>query len=121
LLSGHLGQRDLLAGFLDVLTRNRHVFEIFATDHASLVAAEIAERSVELRRELVRQLAAPDPAPSDLIRASAALGAVTQGFTHAKRLDPGVEAPGADIEYPDGDELTELLIGLGLRVLRRSE
>jgi AcrR family transcriptional regulator len=118
-LGRHLSVCDLLTAYLDLLARNRRVFEIFTADHSSLAAADIAERSEKTRREIIRQVAGPDPAPADLVRAAAAIGAITQGFVLAAGLDPAqAVADGRPaVRYPEGDELTELLIETALGVL----
>jgi AcrR family transcriptional regulator len=121
-LAAHLDRRALLIAYLDLLSRNRRVFEIFTADHSSLVAAELAERSETTRREIIRQVAGPDATPTDLVRAAAALGAITQGFVLAAGLDPAQSAlEGAAERYPEGEELAELLIETGLAVLRQAD
>jgi AcrR family transcriptional regulator len=109
---------ELLARYVDLLSRNRPVFEIFMTDHASLVAAEIAERSLELRRRMIHSVAGPDPKPVDLIRSASAIGAVTQGYMSAARLDPAHGFDDVDpADLPDHEEIKELLIGVAGRIL----
>ena len=111
-------RRTLLRSYVDVLSRHQAVFQLIANDHASLAAAELVERSAKLRRDIVRQLAGPRPRPADYVLASAAFGAIAQGFAVARRVEPQA-APalpdGAD--YPEGEELTELLVETALRVL----
>jgi AcrR family transcriptional regulator len=117
-LAARLDRRELLAAYLDLLSRNRRVFEIFTADHSALAAAELAERSETTRREIIRQVAGPGATPTDLVRAAAALGAITQGFVLAAGLDPAqtvLDEPGG--RYPEGAELAELLIETGLAVL----
>jgi len=117
-LAEHLGRRELLAAYLDLLSRNRRVFEIFTADHSALAAAELERRSEATRRELIRQAAGPGATPTDLVRAAAALGAITQGFVLAAGLDPAqsvLDEP--DVRYPEGEELAGLLIETGLAVL----
>ena len=117
-LAARLERRELLGAYLALLSRNRRVFEIFTADHSALAAAELAERSEEARREIIHQIAGPGASPADLVRAAAALGAVTQGFVLAAGLDPAqIAPPGAAERYPEGDELAELLIRTGLAVL----
>jgi AcrR family transcriptional regulator len=113
----------LLRSYIDLLHRHQAVFQLVANDHASLAAAELVERSVRLRREVVRRLAGPDPRPADYIRASAAFGAISQGFMLARRVEPAADpavdpAQPALAYYPEGAELTRLLLDTALAVLR---
>jgi AcrR family transcriptional regulator len=117
----------LLRSYIDLLHRHQAVFQLVANDHASLAAAELVERSVRLRREVVRRLAGPDPRPADYIRASAAFGAISQGFMLARRVEPAADpavdpavdpAQPAPADYPEGAELTRLLLDTALAVLR---
>ena len=121
----------LLRSYIDVLYRHWEVFKLAFTDHASLVAAELVERTVQLRRAVVRQLAGPDAGPADYLLASAAFGAIGQGFVVAQHHDPAADpalfapevaaeaAAGmpAPADYPEGEDLTELLLGAAFRVL----
>ncbi|GAA1950543.1 TetR/AcrR family transcriptional regulator [Catenulispora subtropica] len=112
----------LLRSYVDLLTRHQAVFQLVANDHASLAAAELVERSVRLRREIVRQLAGPDAGPVGYVLASAAFGAMSQGFATARRVEPEADpALPEGAAYPDGEELTELLITTALRVLDPAE
>lgn len=108
----------LLRSYVDLLSRHQAVFQLVANDHASLAAAELVERSVKLRRDIVRHLAGPDPEPADFVLAAAAFGAIAQGFAVARRVEPDVDPalPHA-VDYPEAEELTELLIATALRVL----
>lgn len=121
----------LLSAYIDLLHRHQDVFQLVANDHASLAAAELEERSVQLRRTIVRRLAGPDPQPADFIRASAAFGAISQGFMLARRVEPAADPtmPDGDVlagkasclgppaDYPEGPELTRLLLDMALAVL----
>ncbi|NUR32320.1 MAG: TetR/AcrR family transcriptional regulator [Catenulispora sp.] len=109
----------LLRSYVGVLSRHQAVFQLVANDHASLAAAELVERSARLRRDIVRQLAGPEPTPVDYVLASAAFGAMAQGFAVARRVEPQADPalPGTGA-YPDGEELTELLVAAALRVLQ---
>lgn len=121
----------LLRSYIDLLHRHQAVFQLVANDHASLAAAELEGRSVQLRRTVIRRLAGPDPSPSRYIRASAAFGAITQGFMLARRVEPEVDptVPDAEVrtgkaaglgpaaDYPEGPELTRLLLDMALAVL----
>lgn len=106
----------LLRSYIDLLHRHQAVFQLVANDHASLAAAELVERSVKLRRNLVRQLAGPDPQPADYVRASAAFGAISQGYMLARQVEPDVD-PAPPAEYPEGAELTRILLDAALAVL----
>ena len=131
LVAGDPDPETLLRSYIDLLHRHRAVFQLAATDHASLAAAELLERSVNLRREVVRQLAGPDAGPADYVLAAAAFGAIGQGFMLARRVEPAADpalpdpeavaeaAAGmpAPAEYPDEAELTELLLRAALGVL----
>ena len=122
----------LLRAYIGLLHRHKAVFQLVANDHACLAAAELVERSVRLRRDVVRRLAGPDPKPADYLLASAAFGAISQGFMLARRVEPAVDPRLPDVEgaaeaaagfpatadYPDGEELTGLLLDAALAVLR---
>jgi AcrR family transcriptional regulator len=122
---------SLLYSYVELLDRHRAVFQLVANDHASLAAAELVERSVKLRRDVVRRLAGPDPQPADYVRAAAAFGAISQGFMVARRVEPGVDpmlpdgeaaaeaAAGlpAPADYPEGAELAGILTAAALAVL----
>jgi AcrR family transcriptional regulator len=132
LVAGDPDPEALLRSYIDLLHRHQAVFQLVANDHASLAAAELVERSVKLRRNTVRQLAGPDPRPADYIRASAAFGAISQGFMLARRVEPAADPVLPDAEkaaeaaaglpapadYPDGAELTRILLDAALAVLR---
>jgi AcrR family transcriptional regulator len=132
LVAGDPEPEALLRSYIDLLHRHQAVFQLVANDHASLAAAELVERSVKLRRDVVRRLAGPDPRPADYVRASAAFGAIAQGFMVARRVEPDADPALPDIEaaalaaaglpaaaeYPEGEELAELLLAAALAVLR---
>jgi AcrR family transcriptional regulator len=136
LVAGDPDPETLLRSYIDLLYRHQAVFQLVANDHASLAAAELVERSVQLRRAVVRRLAGPDPIPADYIRAAAAFGAISQGFMLARRVEPegdpampdavpDVEAAAeaaaglpAPADYPEGAELTQILLDTALAVLR---
>jgi hypothetical protein len=121
-----------LRSYVDLLHRHQAVFQLVAGDHASLAAAELVERSVKLRRDVVRRLAGPEPQPADYIRAAAAFGAISQGFMVARRVEPEADPAVPDVEaaaemaaglpapadYPEGAELTRILMDTALAVLR---
>jgi AcrR family transcriptional regulator len=109
----------LLRSYVGLLNRHQAVFQLVANDHASLAAAELVERSAKLRRDVVRQLAGPEPTPVDYVLSAAAFGAMAQGFAVARRVEPEADPalPGSG-DYPDGEELAELLVATALRVLR---
>ncbi|MBS2548475.1 TetR/AcrR family transcriptional regulator [Catenulispora sp. NL8] len=123
---------ELLRSYIDLLYRHRAVFQLVANDHSCLAAAELVERSVQLRRDVVRQLAGPDPRPADYVRAAAAFGAISQGFMVARRAEPAADPAVPDLEaaaeaaaglpgpadYPDGAELARILLDAALAVLR---
>lgn len=115
--------RALLTAFVGLMEGHQRVFEIFVADHAALVAAELAERSLTLRQELIVRLAGPDAAFADHVRAGAALGAITQGFVLARGLEPEARPGGlaGSAEQLDGADLAELLVGTALRVLDRPD
>lgn len=117
------GNRELLTAFVGLMETHQRVFEIFVADHAALVAAELAERSVALRQELIGRLSGADASFADHVRAAAALGAITQGFVLARGLEPEAAPAGASgpAGQLDGAELTELLVGTALRVLDRPD
>jgi AcrR family transcriptional regulator len=132
LVAGDPEPEALLRSYVDLLYRHQGVFRLVANDHASLAAAELVERSVKLRRDIVRRVAGPDPRPADYIRASAAFGAISQGFMVARRVEPEADPALPDVEaaaeaaaglpaaaeYPEGEELVELLLASALAVLR---
>ena len=132
LVAGDPDPETLLRSYVDLLHRHQAVFQLVANDHASLAAAELVERSVKLRRDVVRRLAGPDPQPADYVRAAAAFGAISQGFMVARRVEPGVDpmlpdgaaaaeaAAGlpAPADYPEGPELAGILMAAALGVLR---
>lgn len=126
------GIPGLLTAFVGLMEQHQRVFEIFVADHAALVAAELAERSLALRQELIGRLAGPGAPFADHVRAAAALGAITQGFVLARGLEPEAAPAGArdsggpargsgDSGGPAGQlgsaELADLLVGIALRVL----
>lgn len=135
LVAGAQDPESLLSSYIDLLHRHQAVFQLVANDHASLAAAELVERSVQLRRDVVRRLAGPDPRPADYIRAAAAFGAISQGFMLARRVEPGVDPVLADAyaeieaaaeaaaglpapaDYPEGAELAGILLDTALAVL----
>ncbi|MFD0638984.1 TetR/AcrR family transcriptional regulator [Catenulispora yoronensis] len=115
-------RETLLRAYVDLLNRHQAVFQLVANDHASLAAAELVERSAKLRRETVRQLAGPDPRPIDYILAGAAFSAVAQAFSVARSVEPdATPALPEGAAYPDGQELTEVLLAIALRVLNPAE
>ena len=132
MVAGDPDPETLLRSYVDLLHRHQRVFQLVANDHASLAAAELVERSVKLRRDVVRRLAGPDPRPADYVRAAAAFGAISQGFMVARRVEPGADptlpdgeaaaeaAAGlpAPADYPEGAELTGILMSAALAVLR---
>jgi AcrR family transcriptional regulator len=132
LVAGDPDPEALLRSYIGLLHRHQAVFQLVANDHASLAAAELVERSAALRRDVVRALAGPEPRPADYVRASAAFGAISQGFMLARRVDPAADPALPDAEalaaaaaglpapadYPDGEELAELLLAAALAVLR---
>ena len=132
MVAGDPDPETLLRSYVDLLHRRQAVFQLVANDHASLAAAELVERSVKLRRDVVRRLAGPDPRPADYVRAAAAFGAISQGFMVARRVEPGADptlpdgeaaaeaAAGlpAPADYPEGAELTGILMSAALAVLR---
>jgi AcrR family transcriptional regulator len=108
----------LLRSYVGLLNRHQAVFQLVANDHASLAAAELVERSARLRRDVVRQLAGPEPTPADYVLAAAAFGAMAQGFAVAQRVEPEADpAHPHRADYPDGEELADLLVATALRVL----
>jgi AcrR family transcriptional regulator len=123
ILAEETDTRGLLAAFVALMEGHQRVFEIFVADHAALVAAELAERSLTLRQELIGRLAGPGAAFTDHVRAAAAIGAVTQGFVLARGLEPEArpDGPEGGDRQLDGAELTELLVGTALRVLDRPD
>ncbi|ACU69262.1 transcriptional regulator, TetR family [Catenulispora acidiphila DSM 44928] len=136
LVAGDPDPETLLRSYVDLLHRHQAVFQLVANDHASLAAAELVERSVKLRRDVVRRLAGPEPQPADYIRAAAAFGAISQGFMLARRVEPAADPALPDVEataekaaetaaglpapadYPEGAELTRILMDTALAVLR---
>ena len=132
LVAGDPEPETLLRSYVDLMYRHQAVFQLVANDHASLAAAELVERSVKLRRDINRRLAGPDPKPEDYIRAAAAFGAISQGFMIARRVEPEADPALPDLEaaaaaaaglpapadYPEGAELTEILVAAALAVLR---
>ncbi|MEY9889759.1 AcrR family transcriptional regulator [Catenulispora sp. MAP12-49] len=132
MVAGDPDPESLLRSHVDLLYRHQAVFQLVANDHACLAAAELVERSAKLRRDVVRRLAGPDPQPADYIRAAAAFGAISQGFMVARRVEPEADPALPDVEgaaqaaaglpapadYPEGEELTELLLAAALAVLR---
>jgi AcrR family transcriptional regulator len=131
MVAGDPDPETLLHSYVELLHRHQAVFQLVANDHASLAAAELVERSVKLRRDVVRRLAGPDPQPADYVRAAAAFGAISQGFMVARRVEPGVDpmlpdgeaaaeaAAGlpAPADYPEGAELAGILTAAALAVL----
>jgi AcrR family transcriptional regulator len=130
-VAGDPDPESLLRSYIDLLHRHQAVFQLVANDHASLAAAELEERSVLLRRTIVRRLAGPDPRPADYIRAAAAFGAISQGFMLARRVEPMADPAVPDTgtpagkaaclalpaDYPEGPELTAVLLDMALAVL----
>lgn len=123
ILAGDAGIRELLTAFVGLMENHQRVFEIFVADHAALVAAELAERSLALRQELIGRLAGPGASFADHVRAAAALGAITQGYVLARGLEPEAApvGPGGPEGGLEGAELVDLLVGTALRVLDRPE
>ena len=130
MVAGDPEPEALLRSYVDLLHRHQAGCQLVANDHASLAAAELEERSVQVRGAVVRRLAGPDPRPADYIRAAAAFGAISQGFMLARRVEPMADptvsdagprtgkaclAPPAD--YPQGAELTRILLDMALAVL----
>ena len=74
---GSRDARQLLEDYFDVLWAHRVVMGIIVRDLAALGQLELGEWMIEWRRTLIRLLAGAKPSPVQMIRATVALGGVS--------------------------------------------
>jgi len=76
------GQRShaILRGYIDLIVKNRDLINLLVTERTLQTLPAMAGRIRAAQDGVVRALAGPDPDPSALVRAAAAVGAVQAGM-----------------------------------------